>query len=75
MILVIISKKEVSLERGTHFYGRNTYKSTDLAVVLASVEDKSYLNVGVSHKAVLEFVKQSDELALQRISNNLSEVF
>ena len=40
------------------------------------MEEESYLklNAGVSHKAVLQFDKQSDELALQRISNNVTEI-
>ena len=40
------------------------------------MEEESYLklNAGVSHKAVLQFDKQSDELALQRNSNNVTEI-
>ena len=40
------------------------------------MEEESYLklNDGVSHKAVLQFDKQSDELELQRISNNVTEI-
>ena len=40
------------------------------------MEEESYLklNAGVSHKAVLQFDKQSDELALQTISNDVTEI-
>ena len=40
------------------------------------MEEESYLklNDGVSHKAVLQFDKQSDELELQRNSNNVTEI-
>ena len=40
------------------------------------MEEESYLklNAGVSHKAVLQFDRQSDELAFQRISNNVTEM-
>ena len=71
-----IKNAEISLERGTRFHERNTYKCTDLAVVLGSVKEKKYLKMDavVLYKAVLQLEKQSHESALQKSSNNVTEV-
>ncbi|XP_066934637.1 uncharacterized protein [Clytia hemisphaerica] len=70
-----IKNAEASLERGTQFDGHYSYDSVDLAVVLSSVdqEDYHFLNAGLSHRAVLQYDKQSDELSLQRISANVTK--
>ena len=68
-----IKNTESSLKRGSNFDGRHTYDSTDLAVLLSTLESQMYENfIGtVNHKSILQFDKQSDELSLQRLSGNL----
>ena len=48
---------EASLERGSHFDGEHTYDSTDLAVLLSTLESQRYDNfiAAVSHKNILQF--------------------
>ena len=71
-----IKNAEASLERGSHYNGKHTYDSSDVAIILSSAEGEDYqiLNAGLSHRAVLQFDKQSDELSLQRMSSNLTEM-
>jgi hypothetical protein len=61
-----IKNAEASLERGTHFNGHSSNDAEDLAVLITSIEDDLYLKLieGLSHKAVLQFDKQSDEQSL-----------
>lgn len=68
-----IKNAEASLERGTHFDGETVYESSDIAVLMANLDGEHYqrLNSGISHRAVLQFDKQSDELSLQRISSQV----
>ena len=68
-----IKNTESSLKRGSNFEGRHTYDSTDLAVLLSTLESQMYENfIGtVNHKSILQFDKQSDELSLQRLSGNI----
>ena len=55
---------------GTHFDGRYAYDSTDLSLILTTAEDEvvELMLKGVSHKALAQLEKHSDELSLQRIS-------
>ena len=71
-----IKNAEATLERGSHFDGEHTYGSTDLAVLLLTLESQRNGNFigAVSHKSILQFDKQSDELSLQRLSGNVLQV-
>ena len=68
-----IKNAETSLERGTHFDGETVYDSSDIAVLMANLNGEHYqrLNGGISHRAILQFNKKSDELSLQRISSQV----
>lgn len=72
----MVKNAECSLERGTHFDGQYSYDANDLVVLLSSVNEEQYrkLDAVVSHKSVLQFDKQSDEQAQQRLSNNVVDV-
>ena len=52
-----IKNAEASLEKGPHFDGEHTYDSTDLTVLLSTLESQRYDNFigAVSHKSILQF--------------------
>ena len=58
------------MERGTHFDGCHLYVSTDLSLLLSSAKDEVLERMlkGVSHKAISQLDKHSDEQSLQRVS-------
>ena len=59
----------------TSFRRRYSYNTIDIAVFLSTLEGDSYqkLSEGISHHAVLQFDKQSDELALHRLSMQITD--
>ena len=69
-----IKNAQASLERRTHFDGRYAYDSTDLSLLLTTAEDEvaEQMLQGVSHKALAQLYKHSDEQSLQRISEHVT---
>ena len=61
------------MERGTHFDGRHSCDSTDLSLLLSSAKDDVVERMlkGVSHKAISQLDKHSDEQSLQRVSESV----
>ena len=68
-----VKNAQASLERGTHFDGRHSYDSTDLSLLLSSAKDDVVERMlkGVSHKAISQLDKHSDEQSLQRVSESV----
>ena len=69
-----IKNAQASLERGTHFDGRFAYDFTDLSLLLTTAEDEvaELMLKGVSHKALAQLDKHSDEQSLQRVSEHVT---
>ena len=61
------------MERGTHFDGSYTYDSKDLWVAASTSEEKQVeiLFKGLSQRAFSQIDKHSEELALQRVSDQV----
>ena len=61
-------------KRGTHFDGHHAYDSTDLSLLFTTAEDEvaELMLKGVSHKALAQLDKHSDEQSLQRISEHVT---
>ena len=65
------------MTNGTHFDGSIIYDVNDLPIVLSSVDDEEYFDLmkGVSHQAVMQYDKHSDEQTRQLISTNVIKAF
>ena len=64
------------MERGTHCNGSVSYDANDLAIMLANpTSDDIYSKLcrGVSNRAICQFDRHSDKLALQRILKHVIE--
>ena len=70
-----IENAQSSLERGTHFDGTNSYDATDLVLTLSATNDETstLMNKGLSHAALGQLDKHSDENALQRVGSSQIE--
>ena len=70
-----LKNSQASLDRGTHFDGKHCYDSTDLAILLTTVSDEvvQTMSKGISHKAISQLDKHSDEQSLQRVSDEVIE--
>ena len=64
-----LKNSQASLDRGTHFDGKSCYDSTDLAIPMTTAPDElvQLICKGLSHKAISQFDKHSDEQSLQRV--------
>ena len=65
---------QAALERGSHFDGTFAYDSTDFLVLLTTADDHiaQLMSQGVSHKAIAQLDKHSDEQILQRVNESLT---
>ena len=70
-----VKNGQAALERGTHFDFEHCYEATDFSLVMlsCSTEIADRMNKGVSHAALGQFDKHSDEYSLQRISSAVIE--
>ena len=70
-----LKNSQTSLDRGTHFDGKHCYDSTDLAILLTTALDEvvQTMSKGISHKAISQLDKHSDEQSLQRVSDEVIE--
>ena len=68
-----LKNAQASLERGTHFDGNYTYDSKDLWVAASTSEEQQIetLFKGLSPRALSQIDKHSEELALQRVSDQV----
>ena len=66
---------QASLDRGTHIDGEHIYDSTDHALLLTTAPDDvvQIMCKGISHKAIAQLDKHSDEQSLQRVSSEIIE--
>ena len=70
-----VKNAQASLERGTHFDGENIYDATDLTLIMSTGTNEvaEKMNKGVAHGTLAQLDKHSDEHALQRISEAVTE--
>ena len=70
-----VKNAQASLERGTHFYSTNIYDATDLTLIMSTGTNEvtEKMNKGVAHGTLAQLDKHSDEHALQRISEPVTE--
>ena len=70
-----VKNAQASLERGTHFDGENIYDATDLTLIMSTGTNEvaEKMNKGVAHGTLAQLDKHSDEHALQRISEPVTE--
>ena len=68
-----LKNAQASLERGTHFDGSYTYDSKDLWVAASTSEEEQVetLFKGLSQRALFQIDKHGEELALQRVSDQV----
>ena len=68
-----VKNSQAALARGTHFDGKTSYDATDLSLIMSTCSNKiaERMNKGVSHGALAQFDKKSDEHSLQRISGQV----
>ena len=68
-----LKNAQASLERGTHFEGSYTYDSKDLWVAASTSEEEQVetLFKGLPQPALSQIDKHSEELALQRVSDQV----
>ena len=68
-----VKNSQAALERGTHFDGKTPYDATDLSLIMSTCSNEiaERMNEGVSHGALTQFDKHSDEHSLQRISGQV----
>ena len=70
-----IKNSQASLDRGTHFDRKSCHDSTDLAILMRTAPDDivQLISRGLSHKAISQLDKHSDEQSLQRVLGEVIE--
>ena len=70
-----VKNAQASLERGTQFDGTNIYDATNLTLIMSTGTNEvtEKMNKGVAHGTLAQLDKHSDEHALQRISEPVTE--